>query len=291
MLSSAPRNAARGTQEISPRSPPAMGSSQLGKKISPKIPPREAPPETPSICGQASGLRSSAWSTTPQEAMPPPIATPNSTRGRRARKRISALGSEENIFSKARRRSTGTGPTSEQPITERTRSRKRIPLTWIIFLRFRTCTSTPLVALAVRGIHETFGMNEARKLRRSLPESRAGPQNLVGRIGIDTSFPNGWNGFEIAPTLHGLFPLRSHPRFDDDLRRFGDHDLVGQIKPGLSGAPGDVVATGQSDQLVDKILAAHRDQGLKPNYHKHRTARRRSDPSLHGFNLGRDFCN
>ena len=34
----------------------------------------------PIICGQASGLRSSACSTTPQAAMPPPMATPKRTR-------------------------------------------------------------------------------------------------------------------------------------------------------------------------------------------------------------------
>src|SRR5262245_9285091 len=233
MLNSAPRKAMRGTQEISPRSPPAMGSSQCGKKINPRIPPKEAPPETPIICGQASGLRNRACSTTPQAAMPPPIATPKRTRGRRARKSISASGLAENIFSKACERSRCTGPSRVQPIMDSTSRANSSPLTQIIFLRLRTFTSISSIESGFR-FHEALRMHQAGDFFQSLADPRSWPENLVGWIRIDASLFHGGNRLEIAPIFVGRSALGSHTGLDDDLRRFGNDVLVRQIEPRLS---------------------------------------------------------
>src|SRR5918996_1971062 len=199
MLNSAPRKAASGTQEISPRNPLPKDKSQFGKKISPRIPPKEAPPEIPSICGQASGLRSKAWSTAPHAAMPPPIAIPKRTRGRRVRNKISALESGDKRFSNACERSTATGPSKEQPITERIKKRKRAPLTRIIFLRFRTFTCALLARLTIRSSHKTFRVNEAGKFRQGFPHSRPGTQDLVGWVRVDSLISHSRHRFEIGP--------------------------------------------------------------------------------------------
>ena len=52
--------------------------------------PSAAPAETPSVNGVASGLRSSACSTTPEAASAAPTRAAASTRGRRATKKICA---------------------------------------------------------------------------------------------------------------------------------------------------------------------------------------------------------
>ena len=49
-----------------------------------------APAETPSVSGEASGLRSSAWNTTPAERQALPTSAAASTRGSRATKKICA---------------------------------------------------------------------------------------------------------------------------------------------------------------------------------------------------------
>ena len=54
------------------------------------IAPSAAPAETPSVNGVASGLRSSAWKTTPDEASAAPTSAAASTRGNRATKKICA---------------------------------------------------------------------------------------------------------------------------------------------------------------------------------------------------------
>ena len=54
------------------------------------IAPSEAPAETPSVYGVASGLRSSPWNTTPAAASVPPTSAAASARGRRAIKKICA---------------------------------------------------------------------------------------------------------------------------------------------------------------------------------------------------------
>src|SRR5262245_4257299 len=226
MLQSAPPNPASGTQEISPRRPPEIGRSQLGKKINPRIPPKEAPPETPSICGQASGLRSRACRTTPHTAMPPPMAMPSRTRGKRARKNISASGLEAEIFCKARDRSRRTGPSSAQPITDKASRPSRTPFTQIIFLRSRTCTITFLDA-APFGFRKALGMNQAGDLFKTFADARSGPENLIGRISVDAALFYGGNGFEIAPSRGGFAALRSHAGFDDHLGSFGENVLIG----------------------------------------------------------------
>ena len=59
-------------------------------KVSTSIAPRAAPAEIPSVKGVASGLRSSAWKTTPAEASAPPTSAAASTRGNRATKKTCA---------------------------------------------------------------------------------------------------------------------------------------------------------------------------------------------------------
>ena len=45
--------------------------------------PSAPPAETPSVCGVASGLRSSAWNMAPATASPPPASRPSRMRGAR----------------------------------------------------------------------------------------------------------------------------------------------------------------------------------------------------------------
>src|SRR5918999_255438 len=196
MLNSAPRKAARGTQEISSRKPLPRDKSQFGKKISARIPPKEAPPEIPSICGQASGLRSSAWSTAPQAAMPPPMATPRRTRGRRARKNISASGFAADRFPKACDRLRRTGPSRAQPTMDSANKINSAPLTQIIFLRLRTFTAFSFTHSAF-GLHEAFRMHEAGDFFQSFADAGSGPQDLVGRVGINAPFFHSGNGAEV----------------------------------------------------------------------------------------------
>src|SRR4029077_8215686 len=255
MLNSAPRKAARGTQEISPRSPPAMGSSQCGKKIRPRIPPKEAPPKPPIICGQASGLRSSACSTTPQAAMPPPMATPKRTRGSRARNSISDSGLAENIFCKACERSRRTGPSRVQPTMDSASRANSSPLTQIIFLRSRTFTSTSSIESGF-GFYKALRMHQAGDFFQSLSDPRPRPENLLGWIRIDASLFHSGNRPEISPIFGGRSLLRSHTGLDDDLRCFGYHVLVREIEPGLTCIAGNIVTARQRNELVDKILAA-----------------------------------
>src|SRR6266850_1235774 len=221
--------------------------------------------------------------------MPPPMAMPRSTRGRRVRNKISALGSGENIFSKARTKSRGTGPSREQPSADRIKSRKRHPLTRIIFLRFRTFTSTLPVAFVVRRVREAFRMNEACKLRQGLADPRSRAQNFVGWVGIDPSVGYRGNRFEIAPTVPGLLSLRPHARFDNDLRRLGHYVLFGQIEPGLRGASSDVFPPSQSNQFVDKISSAHYNQRTNADRQQHAPTRRGGNSFLDRLNIGIDL--
>ena len=66
---SEPAKPATGTAEI-----PSDGERQLNVIAS--IAPSAAPAETPSVTGVASGLRSSAWNTTPAEASSAPTQAP-----------------------------------------------------------------------------------------------------------------------------------------------------------------------------------------------------------------------
>src|SRR3989304_3902177 len=151
--------------------------------------------------------------------MPPPMATPKRTRGSRARKRISASELAAKIFCQARARSRRTGPSRAQAITESAKRISSTPLTKIIFLRSRTFTATSWVETAL-GFGEALRMHEAGDFLQSFADPRAGAQNLVGSIVIDTLFFHGRDGLEILPPLGGLFALRSHACFDDDSRRF-----------------------------------------------------------------------
>src|SRR4029453_10309034 len=54
------------------------------------IAPSDAPADTPSVSGEASGLGSSAWNTTPDSASALPTSAAAITRGRRATKKICA---------------------------------------------------------------------------------------------------------------------------------------------------------------------------------------------------------
>jgi hypothetical protein len=56
------------------------------------IAPSEAPAETPSVNGVASGFRSSAWKTTPAVASAAPTRAPDSTRGSLAMKKSAPIG-------------------------------------------------------------------------------------------------------------------------------------------------------------------------------------------------------
>ena len=91
--------------------------------------PSDAPAETPSVSGDASGLRSSAWNTTPASARLLPTSAAASTRGRRATQKIwasmlSAYGSDR---SKTVDRWIGVLPTSgaEQAREKRDRAKAR----------------------------------------------------------------------------------------------------------------------------------------------------------------------
>src|SRR6478672_372739 len=185
MLKSAPKKAASGIQEISPRRPPARGRNQLGKKIRPKMPPKDAPPETPSIWGQARGLASKACRTTRQTAIPPPIAIPSSTRGRRARKSISASAVQEKMFFKASDKSIRTGPSKVQAAAERTSKINRALLTRIIFLRSSTFTAGSFSGVSPV---EALRMYEPSQFFESITDARPRPEYLVRVVSINTPF-------------------------------------------------------------------------------------------------------
>src|SRR5215213_2338543 len=76
--------------------------------------PSAAPAETPSVSGDASGLRSSAWNTTPARARAAPTRAAARTRGSRATKKICASTLSANGIerSKTRLRLIGVLPTS-----------------------------------------------------------------------------------------------------------------------------------------------------------------------------------
>ena len=79
----APARLAAGTGDRMPTdtAPPKMITT---------IAPSDAPADTPRVKGVASGLRSSAWKTTPATASAAPTSAPATTRGRRATNRICA---------------------------------------------------------------------------------------------------------------------------------------------------------------------------------------------------------
>ena len=89
------------------------------------IAPSDAPAETPSVNGVASGLRSIAWKTTPAAASAAPTSAPASTRGSRAMKKICASTLSANGIdrSNARARLMCVLPTSGASTTRHERQR------------------------------------------------------------------------------------------------------------------------------------------------------------------------
>src|SRR4029434_6540283 len=98
----------------------------------------------------------------------------------------------ENIFSKARTKSSGTGPSKEQPSTDRIKSRRRNPLTQIIFLRFTTFTS---ILSVVRRLREAFRMNETGQFRQRVADPRTRTQNFVRWVEINPIIGHRGNRF------------------------------------------------------------------------------------------------
>src|SRR5690242_13542230 len=192
------------------------------------MPPRDAPPETPSIWGQASGLPSKACRTTPQTAMPPPIAIPNSTRGRRARKSISASAVLEKRFFRASDKSIRTGPSKVQAEAERTSKINRALLTNIIFLRSSTFTAGSFSGVT---LVEAVRMYVPGPVSESVAHARPRPEYRVRVVSINLPFFYGRDRFYVAPASRRRRGVRTHTRFDDDLRSFRDDVLVRQIKP------------------------------------------------------------
>ena len=90
--------------------PSTLNSSLI---VTASIAPSDAPAETPSVNGVASGLRSSAWRTTPAAASVAPTRPPARTRGSRATKKIcaSTLSSQGIERSNARASEIGVLPT------------------------------------------------------------------------------------------------------------------------------------------------------------------------------------
>ena len=87
-------------------------ASETGKVIA-SIAPSAAPAETPSVNGVASGLRSSAWKTTPDAASAAPTSAAASVRGSRETKKIcaSVLSANGMLRSNTRRSEIGAEPT------------------------------------------------------------------------------------------------------------------------------------------------------------------------------------
>src|SRR3990170_7322096 len=158
--------------------------------------------------------------------MPPPMATPKRTRGSRARKRISASELAAKIFCQARARSRRTGPSRAQPTTDSANKANSTPLTKIIFLRSRTFTATSFIG-STFGFREALRVHEAGDFFQSFADARSGPQDFIGRVGIDPALFHGGNGLEIRPVFGGFTALRSHACFDDDSRRFCYDILIG----------------------------------------------------------------
>ena len=75
----------------------------VAPKVMAIIAPSEAPAETPSVNGVASGFRSSAWNTTPAPASVAPTIAAASTRGRRAMKKICASALSANGIAASKR--------------------------------------------------------------------------------------------------------------------------------------------------------------------------------------------
>jgi hypothetical protein len=117
--------------------------------------------------------------------MPPPIAMPNSTRGRRARKSISASAVLEKMFFSASDKSMRTGPSKVQAAAERTSKINRALLTRIIFLRSSTFT-----AGSFRGVSlvEALRMYEPSQFFESIADARPRPEYLVRVVSINTPF-------------------------------------------------------------------------------------------------------
>src|SRR4029434_5685190 len=157
--------------------------------------------------------------------MPPPMATPKSTRGSRARNSISASGLAEKIFRKACDRSRRTGPSRVQVTMDSTSRVNSNPLTQIIFLRSRTFTSTSSIESRF-GFSEALRMHEAGDFFQSLSNARSGPENFVGWIRIDAPLFHSRNRLEISPIFDGRAALRSHSGLDDNPLCYGSHVLV-----------------------------------------------------------------
>src|SRR5687767_13126236 len=219
--------------------------------------------------------------------MPPPMATPKRTRGRRVRKNISASGFAEDIFCKACQMSRRTGPSRAQPMMENASKANSTPLTQIIFLRSRTFTAVSFV-YSVLGCREALRVYQAGDFFESFADARSGPQDLVGRIRIDAPFFDGGNRLEIGPMLDGFAAFRSHAGFDDYLRRSSDHIFIREVEPGLSSVVGNIFTARQRNQLVDKIFAADGDQRPKPDEQKCGAPRRGRDALGHGVKLPGD---
>src|SRR6516164_8659826 len=99
-------------------------------------------------------------------------------------------------------------------------------------------------------------MHQAGDFFQSLSDPRSGPENLVGRIRIDTPLSYSGNRLEISPIFGGRSALRSHTGLNDDLRCFGYHVFFRQIEPGLSCITSNIFTARQRNELVDEILAA-----------------------------------
>src|SRR3954468_6629599 len=148
--------------------------------------------------------------------MPPPMATPRRTRGKRARKSISESGFEEKICCRACVKSKRTGPSKAQPMMDSANKANSTPLTKIIFLRSRTFTTTSFTESRF-SFCEALRMHEAGDFAQPFADARSGPEDFVGRVSIDAALLHGGNGLEIAPISSDTAAVRSHTGFDDDL--------------------------------------------------------------------------
>ncbi len=187
-----------------------MRQEPVGEKNqSRRFRPREAPPDTPSICGQASGLPSKACSTTPQASHPAADGDAQEhARQTRAKEYLRVRIRGKDISRSARDRSRRTGPSKAQPTMDSANRANSTPLTKIIFLRSRTFTTTSFTESAF-SFREALRMHEASDFFQPFADARSGPEDFVRRVSIDAALLHGGNGLEIAPMF-----WRHRPRSD-----------------------------------------------------------------------------